>query len=67
MRTSLWTGLLSTAIYNLNRQQSRVRIFEAGQCFVPAAKEAIVLGLSTEYGPGRFNLWLENPNRLDSQ
>jgi phenylalanyl-tRNA synthetase beta chain len=40
MRTSLWTGLLSTAVYNLNRQQSRVRIFEAGQCFVPDAKEA---------------------------
>ena len=37
MRTSLWAGLLSTAIYNLNRQQSRVRIFEAGQCFVPSA------------------------------
>jgi len=35
MRTSLWPGLLSTAIYNLNRQQNRVRIFEAGQCFVP--------------------------------
>ena len=35
MRTSLWPGLLATAIYNLNRQQTRVRIFEAGQCFVP--------------------------------
>ena len=35
MRTSLWSGLLSIAIYNLNRQQNRVRIFEAGQCFVP--------------------------------
>ena len=44
MRTSLWTGLLSTAVYNLNRQQSRVRIFEAGQCFVPDTKE--VSGLS---------------------
>lgn len=34
MRTSLWPGLLSTAVYNLNRQQSRVRIFEVGQCFI---------------------------------
>jgi len=34
MRTSLWPGLISTALYNLNRQQNRVRIFEAGQCFV---------------------------------
>ena len=40
MRTSLWTGLLTTAIYNLNRQQSRVRIFEAGQCFVPASEDS---------------------------
>ena len=45
MRTSLWAGLLSTAIYNLNRQQSRVRIFEAGQCFVPKGDKT-VSGLS---------------------
>ena len=47
MRTSLWAGLLSTAVYNLNRQQSRVRIFEAGQCFVPSANQdkKSVLGL----------------------
>jgi phenylalanyl-tRNA synthetase beta chain len=30
MRTSLWCGLLTTAQRNLNRQQSRVRIFESG-------------------------------------
>ena len=36
MRTNLWSGLLSTAAYNLNRQQSRIRIFEMGQCFVPS-------------------------------
>ena len=47
MRTSLWAGLLTTAVHNLNRQQSRVRIFEAGQCFVPAGNKAAnaVLGL----------------------
>ena len=47
MRTSLWAGLLTTAVHNLNRQQSRVRIFEAGQCFVPAGNKdkASVLGL----------------------
>lgn len=44
MRTNLWSGLLSTAAYNLNRQQSRVRIFEMGQCFVPS--EEGDLGLS---------------------
>ena len=35
MRTTLWPGLIQTAVYNLNRQQSRVRLFEAGQYFVP--------------------------------
>ncbi|MGH8547203.1 MAG: phenylalanine--tRNA ligase subunit beta [Methylococcales bacterium] len=34
MRTSLWCGLLTTAQRNLNRQQSRVRIFESGLKFV---------------------------------
>jgi len=35
MRLSLWTGLLTSAVYNQNRQQSRVRIFESGLRFVP--------------------------------
>jgi phenylalanyl-tRNA synthetase beta chain len=35
MRTSLWPGLLQTLLYNLNRQQTRVRVFEIGRCFVP--------------------------------
>lgn len=34
MRTSLWPGLLSTLKYNVNRQQSRVRLFEVGQVFL---------------------------------
>jgi phenylalanyl-tRNA synthetase beta chain len=34
MRTSLWPGLLNALLYNLNRQQSRVRLFEIGRCFV---------------------------------
>lgn len=35
MRLSLWTGLLNTVVYNQNRQQNRVRIFESGLRFVP--------------------------------
>jgi phenylalanyl-tRNA synthetase beta chain len=46
MRTSLWPGLLSTAIYNLNRQQNRVRIFEAGQCFVPGEDGALTQNMA---------------------
>jgi len=34
MRTSLWPGLVSALQYNLNRQQSRVRLFETGLSFV---------------------------------
>lgn len=35
MRLSLWSGLLATVVYNQNRQQNRVRIFETGLRFVP--------------------------------
>lgn len=34
MRVSLWTGLLSAARYNLNRQARRVRFFETGLRFL---------------------------------
>ncbi|MRI32477.1 phenylalanine--tRNA ligase subunit beta [Endozoicomonas sp. OPT23] len=34
MRTSLLPGLVKTVSYNLNRQQSRVRLFETGQTFI---------------------------------
>ncbi len=34
MRTSLWPGLVKTLLHNLNRQQDRVRLFEAGLKFV---------------------------------
>ena len=33
MRTSLWSGLVQALIYNLKRQQDRVRIFEYGLKF----------------------------------
>ncbi|WP_445370836.1 phenylalanine--tRNA ligase subunit beta [Methylomonas sp. HW2-6] len=33
MRTTLWCGLLNAALYNINRQQSRVRLFETGLRF----------------------------------
>ena len=34
MRTTLWPGLVGAAIYNVNRQQPRVRLFETGLVFV---------------------------------
>ncbi len=33
MRTGLWCGLIDAALKNLNRQQTRVRLFEAGLRF----------------------------------
>jgi phenylalanyl-tRNA synthetase beta chain len=38
MRTTLWTGLLQAVRHNLNRQQSRVRLFESGLCFHPQSQ-----------------------------
>ena len=35
MRTNFLPGLVRTLQDNVNRQQSRVRLFELGQCFVP--------------------------------
>lgn len=37
MRLSLLTGLLGAVVYNQNRQQGRVRLFESGLRFVPDA------------------------------
>lgn len=34
MRTSIWPGLIKTAQHNVNRQQTRLRIFESGLVFV---------------------------------
>ena len=39
MRTTLLPGLIKTANYNLNRQQSRFRLFETGLTFVKAGDE----------------------------
>jgi phenylalanyl-tRNA synthetase beta chain len=35
MRTSLLPGLVSAVLHNVNRQQSRVRLFESGLRFIP--------------------------------
>lgn len=39
MRLSLWPGLISAVIYNQNRQQTRVRLFESGMRFLPDSTE----------------------------
>lgn len=37
MRSSMWGGLLDALLYNLNRKQERVRLFEIGACFFATA------------------------------
>ncbi len=41
MRTTLWPGLLQTILYNQNRQQTRVRLFEIGRTFRPQGQDVI--------------------------
>jgi phenylalanyl-tRNA synthetase beta chain len=51
MRTTLWPGLIQTILYNQNRQQARLRIFEIGRRFVPAGsdlnQESVLAGAVT--------------------
>ena len=42
MRTSIWPGLIQTAVHNLNRQQERVRLFEIGKRFRPDGAGALI-------------------------
>jgi phenylalanyl-tRNA synthetase beta chain len=67
MRTSLWAGLLKTLQHNLNRQQSRVRLFETGLRFVPSAdglrQEPMLAGLIS--GSRYPESWAEQGESVD--
>lgn len=68
MRTSLWPGLLSTLQHNVNRQQSRARLFESGQVFLRQADGRIaqpqkLAGLL--YGSRRPRDWSQPREALD--
>lgn len=41
MRTTLWCGLISAALKNINRQQNRVRLFETGLSFVQTKEQLL--------------------------
>ena len=47
MRVSIWPGLINAALHNLNRQQTRIRLFELGQCFMPV--ENALTGYQTQF------------------
>lgn len=67
MRTSLWPGLINTLKYNLSRQQSRVRLFEAGTIFLKTddalLQPARVAGLIS--GDALPLQWGEKPRSAD--
>jgi phenylalanyl-tRNA synthetase beta chain len=65
MRTSIWAGLLKTATYNLNRQQTRLRLFESGLVFNNVNGELVqtpMLG-GLLYGPAEAEAWANNKSR----
>jgi len=39
MRSSMWGGLIESLLYNLNRRQERVRLFEVGACFAASGQD----------------------------
>jgi phenylalanyl-tRNA synthetase beta chain len=67
MRTGLWCGLLDAALKNLNRQQGRVRLFEAGLRFSRAEgniiQEKSLAGLAL--GGAQEEQWGEKARPVD--
>ncbi len=68
MRQSLWPGLVKTALYNLNRQQASVRIFESGLRFVKEVgselkQELVMAGLIT--GKQFTERWSNDSREVD--
>lgn len=67
MRTTLWCGLLQAALYNTNRQQNRVRLFEAGMRFIDVEGETrqqkMLAGLAL--GAAYPEQWGEKSRKID--
>lgn len=67
MRSSLWGGLLDALLYNLNRKQERVRLFEIGACF---AREGFAYRQATQvagvcFGNAMPDQWGEPARKVD--
>lgn len=75
MRTSLWPGLVQTLVYNINRQQTRARLFECGMRFTidtssnetdgqgKIRQESMIAGLIC--GPRADKNWTETSESVD--
>ncbi|MGI9302710.1 MAG: phenylalanine--tRNA ligase subunit beta [Gammaproteobacteria bacterium] len=67
MRASLWPGLIKAVIYNLNRQQARVRLFETGLKFVetPQGLEQIPVLAGVASGAALPEQWGARQQNID--
>lgn len=67
MRTSLWPGLAMAVLHNQSRQQSRVRLFEAGLRFTPTADglEQVPMLAGIVSGDAFSASWNNPKNSLD--
>ena len=67
MRSGLWGGLLDTLVYNLNRKQERVRLFEIGATYAKTqggyAETTCISGLA--YGDAAPEQWAEAAREVD--
>jgi len=67
MRTNLWSGLVQAALYNLNRQQNRLFLFECGLKFIQQdtdlKQEMVVAGLLS--GAAIPSQWAESKRNVD--
>lgn len=67
MRTGMWGGLLDTLVYNLNRKQERVRLFEIGATYAKTqdgyAETTRISGLA--YGDAVPEQWAEAAREVD--
>ena len=75
MRTTMWVGLLSALKHNVNRQQSRVRLFETGLCFKPQNSDSETINVDeiaqdpmfagVVCGDIHHEQWAEQPRKVD--
>ncbi len=75
MRTTMWVGLLNALKHNVNRQQSRVRLFETGLCFRPQNSDSKAIDVDTIdqepmfagviCGDIHHEQWAEQPQKID--
>ncbi len=67
MRSRVWAGLLKAAQYNLNRQQTRIRMFEHGLQFVHGEKGLMQLPVLSGFisGDCKPQQWASESRKVD--